>query len=199
MPLSTMSLRVHSICSWYSMGTFLWACWTGRMEGSILMVYVPDMLPIVLNELGKAHFKVMMSWATGVTGGVSVNLGLMGLRPDLGFVWGGQGLLAFRAGRGCLVLNRDGVLGIVFLMLLLMGFLNWTVYTVFFEPLWELPQGGEVYCGRDIRASKKVMHLAVFLKPTGLRELEMVMVCMCDCDARLGTFNFRIPRHSKVV
>ena len=27
-PLSTMSLRMCLICSWYSVGTFLQACWT---------------------------------------------------------------------------------------------------------------------------------------------------------------------------
>ena len=46
-PLVTMSVRVHSICSWYCMGTFFWACWTGGTEGSVLMVYVADMLPIL--------------------------------------------------------------------------------------------------------------------------------------------------------
>ena len=38
------------------------------MEGSILMVHVLDMLPIVFNKLGKAHFKVMMSSAAAVDG-----------------------------------------------------------------------------------------------------------------------------------
>ena len=37
-PLLTMSSRVHSICSWYSMGTLHWACCTGSMEGSVMMV-----------------------------------------------------------------------------------------------------------------------------------------------------------------
>ena len=53
-PLSTMSFRVYLICYQYSAGTFYLACWTGGMEGSVLMVYVLDMLPILLNELGKA-------------------------------------------------------------------------------------------------------------------------------------------------
>ena len=37
-PFLTILLRVHSICSLYSMGTFLQACWTGVMLGSILMM-----------------------------------------------------------------------------------------------------------------------------------------------------------------
>ena len=41
------------------------------MEGSVLMVYFPDMLPMVSKEPGKACFKVTMSWATVVEGGVS--------------------------------------------------------------------------------------------------------------------------------
>ena len=57
----TISYGVHSICSWYSMGTFLLVCWIGGMEGLVLMVYVPDMVSIVLNEPGKVHLKVMMS------------------------------------------------------------------------------------------------------------------------------------------
>ena len=48
------------------------------MERSVLMVYVPDMLPIVSNELGKAHFKMTMSWDAAVDGSVSVDLGLRG-------------------------------------------------------------------------------------------------------------------------
>ena len=32
-PLETMSSSVFSICSQYSMGTLLWACWMGRMLG----------------------------------------------------------------------------------------------------------------------------------------------------------------------
>ena len=50
------------------------------------MAYVPDILPIVLNELGQAHFRAMMSWADAVDGvDVSVRLGVRGLRADLGF------------------------------------------------------------------------------------------------------------------
>ena len=70
-PLVTMSLRVHSIYSQYSMGIFLLAFWTRGTEGSVLMLYVPGMLPTVSNEPRKAHFRAMMSWATTV-GGVSV-------------------------------------------------------------------------------------------------------------------------------
>ena len=42
--LVTMSSRVHLICSWYSMGTLLQACWRGGTEGSVLMVYA-DRIP----------------------------------------------------------------------------------------------------------------------------------------------------------
>ena len=86
------------------MGTFLWTCWTGGMEGSVLMVQVTGMLPMASNEPGKAHFKVMMSWATAVVGSVSVSLGLRGLSTGLHFVEGGQGLLGLGTGIRCLLL-----------------------------------------------------------------------------------------------
>ena len=63
------------------------------MEGSVLMVYVPDLLLMVLNELWKAHFKTIMSWAIAVDGGVSVSLGLKGLNAEgLGGGWTWFGL-----------------------------------------------------------------------------------------------------------
>ena len=75
------------------------------MEGSVPMVYVPYMLPIVWNELGKACFKGMISWATAVDGvDVSARLGVRGLRADLGFlavgVEGEQGLFSLREDLG---------------------------------------------------------------------------------------------------
>ena len=39
-----------------------------------------------------------------------VTLGFMGLRADFGFVAGRLGLWALRAGRDCLVLDREGPL-----------------------------------------------------------------------------------------
>ena len=90
-PLLTMSLRVHLICSWHSVDTFHWACWMGRKEGSVLMVCIPYMFPMVLKEPENAHFKAVMSWATVVEGGVTVACGFMGLRADFGFVAGGLG------------------------------------------------------------------------------------------------------------
>ena len=131
----------------------------------------------------------MMSWATAVEGDVSVNLGFGGLRVDLDFMVGRQGLLDIRAGRHSLVFDREGLLGAVFLMMLLIRSLNWNVFVfmVFLELLWrELPQGGDVHCGRDIRRSGKVTHLAVFFKPPGLGEMGVVRASMCKCAARLG-------------
>ena len=56
------------------------------MEGSVLMVYVLDMLSIVLNEPGKACFKAMMPWATAMDGVyVSAGLNVRGLRADSDF------------------------------------------------------------------------------------------------------------------
>ena len=78
----TMSLRVHSIWSQYSMGTFLWACWTEGMVGLVLMVLVQGMLPMVLKEQGIVHSSAAMSWATAVGGLVVsawVGLGLLGV------------------------------------------------------------------------------------------------------------------------
>ena len=43
-------------------------------------------------------------------------LGLRGFSTVLGFVEGGQGLLSLRAGISCLLLEQDGLFGIVFLM-----------------------------------------------------------------------------------
>ena len=167
------------------------------MEGSVLMVYVPDMLPIVLNELGKAHFKATMSWAAAVEGGVSVNLGFRGLRPDLGFVAGGLDLLALRAGRGSLVLDREGLLSIVLLMMM---------------PIWGPCMGLSLQSSMDCygnchREGKCILEgiLGVlegctfggFLKlPLG--ELRMVMATMYVA-ARLGTLNSRIPKCSDVA
>ena len=77
-PFPTIPLRACSICSQYSVGTFHLAPWMGRTEGLVLMVYIPDMLPMVSKELGKAHFKETMYWATAVEGGVIVTLGFYG-------------------------------------------------------------------------------------------------------------------------
>ena len=44
------------------------------------MVYVPGMLPVVSNELGKAHFRAMMLKAATVSG--------MGGSPQPDWVWG---------------------------------------------------------------------------------------------------------------
>ena len=68
-PFLTISLRLHSICSQYSMGTFLWAHWTGVMLQLVLMVQVPDIFPIVLKESRKACFREIMSWTTAVVQG----------------------------------------------------------------------------------------------------------------------------------
>ena len=102
-PLATMSLSVHSICSKYSMGTFCQACCTGGTEGSVLMVLVPGMLPMVSKELGNACFNAIMSqtWAV-VQGEVALGncaLGIealeqrqctrMGFRVDVTVVEGG--------------------------------------------------------------------------------------------------------------
>ena len=69
-PLPTMLLRVCLICSQYSMDTFCQVCWTGVMVRSVLIKYVPDMLPIVSKESGKACFKVMMSLTISVEVGI---------------------------------------------------------------------------------------------------------------------------------
>ena len=51
------------------------------------MLYVPDMLPMESNELGKAHFMALISWATAVDGvDVSVRLGVRSLTADLVFL-----------------------------------------------------------------------------------------------------------------
>ena len=43
------------------------------------------------------------------------------------------------------------------------------------------------------------MHLAVFLKLSGLGKLGMVMGSIWDCAARLGTLNSMIPKCSNVA
>ena len=80
------------------------------MEGSVLMVYFLDTLPMVSKELGKTHFKATMSQTTEVEGGAIVTSGLLGLRADFGFEMGRLGLWALGAGKGSLVLDRKGPL-----------------------------------------------------------------------------------------
>ena len=92
-PLLTISLRVCSVCSWYSMDTFHCECWTGRMEGSVLMVCILDMLPVVSKEPGNAHFKVTMSWATAVEEGVKSHLGFNGFKSWFWLCGGWTGLV----------------------------------------------------------------------------------------------------------
>ena len=120
------------------------------------MVYVPSMLPIVLKELGKAHFRVMMSQAGNVRRVVaSAGIGLWDSRADLGW----------------LPLGSDSLGGCV----LLIGLLNCTIFVVFLQP-----QGGEVQCGWDSNESWNVMCLAIFLKPAELGELGRVIASMCN-------------------
>ena len=81
-PLVAMSSNIFSICSWYSMGTLCWPCRMGRTLGSVLMVYVLDMLPMVLKELGKALSNAIMSQTWAVEQG-EVIWGDCTLRVDL--------------------------------------------------------------------------------------------------------------------
>ena len=184
------------------MGTCSWVCCTGRMEGSVLMVYVPGMLPMLLKELGKAHFKVTISWATAAEWESIAVLGFGGLRDDLGFVEGGAGFLALRAGSGSVILG-EGLLWCVQLMTWVTKSLNWMEFVlVLLRPLWRGNCHGKgVQCGwsRSIRGSWKVTLLAVFLMLPGLEVVWTVRASMCDNAVRLGTLNSRIPGHSDVV
>ena len=59
----------------------------GGMEVLVLMLYVPDMLPMVSNEPENDCFKATKSWAVVVNGvGISVTLSLGDLSVDLGFM-----------------------------------------------------------------------------------------------------------------
>ena len=60
-PLSTMCWRAFSISSLASIGTFLYACCTGGIEGSRCMVYSSGMFPVVPKLAGKACFRVIMA------------------------------------------------------------------------------------------------------------------------------------------
>ena len=51
-PRVTILSRVFSIWSWYSVDTFHWACWTGGKDGSVWILYVFGMCPIMLKERG---------------------------------------------------------------------------------------------------------------------------------------------------
>ena len=44
--------QLFFISSLYSMGTFHLPCWTGRTEGSVLMLYSPNMSPMQSKQLG---------------------------------------------------------------------------------------------------------------------------------------------------
>ena len=52
------------------------------MLGSVLMVYIPDMLSMVSKGLGKAHFNCIISWTWAVEQ-VEVALGNCTLRVDV--------------------------------------------------------------------------------------------------------------------
>ena len=140
-PWVTMSFRLHTSCSWYLIGTFLWGCWIGDTEGSVLMVYVPGMFPMVLNKPGKACFRATMSQATTVGRIVaSAGLGLWALRADLDQsslgrdgVYGLESLVSLKAGLGRVLLRKDGMWGLD----LLMGLLNWTIFMVILLPWGE--------------------------------------------------------------
>ena len=54
MTLRETMLSMILMWSWYLMGTFFQACWTGGMLGSVQIVYVQGMSPTVSNEQGKA-------------------------------------------------------------------------------------------------------------------------------------------------
>ena len=88
---------------------------------------------------------------------------MKGLSTDLGFVEGGHGILGLRDDMGCLLLKWEGLFNIAFLMRLLMGSLNQTVFLKLLEgtATWrQLP-----HCGKVIRRSQKVTCLAVFIMP----------------------------------
>ena len=59
-----MSCSIFSTCSQYSMGTFLQV----QLEyaGSVCILWVLGMFPMVSNEQGKVFFKEMISWGTTV-------------------------------------------------------------------------------------------------------------------------------------
>ena len=65
-PWSTMCWMAFSISSLAPIGTFLWACCTGGIEGSKCMVYSPGMYPIVSKLAGKVYFNPIMSLTTAV-------------------------------------------------------------------------------------------------------------------------------------
>ena len=49
---SASSWSGFTICFLYLIGTLCLACWAGCMLGSVKMVYVPGMLPIVSEDRG---------------------------------------------------------------------------------------------------------------------------------------------------
>ena len=57
-PLSTIFCSAFSISSLASIGNFpAWACCTGGIEESTLIVYCPGMFPVVSKLLGNAFFR----------------------------------------------------------------------------------------------------------------------------------------------
>ena len=80
-PLATMSSSFsHLFLVLY--GHLLLGMLDGEKLGSVLMVYIPDMLPMVLKELGKACFSAIVFWTWAVEEG-EVTLGNCTLRADL--------------------------------------------------------------------------------------------------------------------
>ena len=113
---------------------------------------------------------------------------------------GGQtGFIWLNAWYKLLAAGMRGILAVVPLMQLLIGSLNQTVFAVFLKLLRGKCCREGVHCGKVIRGPQKVAHLAVFLRPPVLGELEMVTASMWDCAVRLRTLNSRIPKKSDVV
>ena len=94
-PWETTLPRVHSICSCFSMGTFLRQVEWGA-EGLLLMVHVPSWLPMVSKQARKgSHLgKYVLGHGCGRIGHLS---------------WAGFGGL--RAGLSCLPLGWEDELG----------------------------------------------------------------------------------------
>ena len=160
------------------------------MEGSVLMVYVLDMLPMVSKELGmlvsRQQYPGPQQWK-----GVLQSLLVLWVSGLIWALWWADWVCgSLRAGRGSLVLDREGPLQDVPLMMLSMGSLNWTVFIfrVILKLLGELLQGREMQCGwsRSIMGSWKVMHLVVLLKSPGLGEVGTVRASMCNCAQGWG-------------
>ena len=183
------------MCSQYSMGTLLKACWMGRMLRSVLIVFIQDMLPMVSKGLGKACFNAIMSQTWAVEQGEVTCT----LSADL---VGPVDLEQRQCARAGFIIDLTGVLVelLCFIPLICEELPELILREVVFLMLQQLVWDGVLQCDEDASTSRswKVTAFTVFLVLLGLRGIGTSMLSIWDVAAKLA-LNALIPSLSKVT